>query len=49
VLEHRGVQASAHDSVQEAFARAKAFAKESGSVLVCLGSLYMYEQIYALI
>ncbi|MBQ2255320.1 MAG: bifunctional folylpolyglutamate synthase/dihydrofolate synthase [Clostridia bacterium] len=49
VLERRGVQASAHDSVQEAFARAKAFAKESGSVLVCLGSLYMYEQIYALI
>ena len=49
VLECRGVQASAHDSVQEAFSRAKAFAKESGSVLVCLGSLYMYEQIYALI
>jgi hypothetical protein len=35
--------------VEEAFADAKAFALESGSVLVCLGSLYMYEQICKLV
>jgi dihydrofolate synthase/folylpolyglutamate synthase len=49
VLACRGVASSAHGSVEEAFADAKAFALESGSVLVCLGSLYMYEQICKLV
>ena len=49
VLACRGVASSAHGSVKEAFADAKAFAQESGSVLVCLGSLYMYEQICKLV
>ena len=49
VLACRGVESSAHGSVQDAFAKAKAFALESGSVLVCLGSLYMYEQICKLV
>ena len=49
VLACRGVASSAHGSVKEAFADAKAFALESGSVLVCLGSLYMYEQICKLV
>ncbi len=49
VLTGKGVEASYHDSVEEAFGKAVAFALETGSVLVCLGSLYMYEQIYRLI
>ena len=49
VLGRLGVEASHHDSVEQAFDQAKAYALSTGSVLVCLGSLYMYEQIDALI
>ncbi len=49
VLTDRGVEASAHESVEAAFEQARAFALEQGCALVCLGSLYMYEQIYRLI
>lgn len=49
VLACKGVQASGHDSMQDALDEAVAYALESGSVLVCLGSLYMYEQIEKLI
>ena len=49
VLASRGVEASACGSVAEAFDTAKAYAAQSGSVLVCLGSLYMYEQISRLV
>ena len=49
VLACNGVEASAHDSVAQAFERARAFALDQGCALVCLGSLYMYEQIYKLI
>ena len=49
VLARRGVEATAHDSVEVAFREATAYARESGSVLVCLGSLYMYEQICQLV
>ena len=49
VLTRKGVQATHHDSVEDAFCQARAFACQTGCVLVCLGSLYMYEQIYALI
>lgn len=49
VLGDKGVEASHHQSVAQAFARARDFAHSTGCVLVCLGSLYMYEQIDALI
>lgn len=49
VLTEKGVSSSHHKSVEEAFAEAVKYARESDSVLVCLGSLYMYEQIYKLI
>lgn len=49
VLACKGVQASGHDSMQDALDEAVAYALESDSVLVCLGSLYMYEQIEKLI
>jgi dihydrofolate synthase/folylpolyglutamate synthase len=49
VLTEKGVSSSHHKSVEEAFAEAVRYARESDSVLVCLGSLYMYEQIYKLI
>ncbi len=46
VLTGKGVEASYHDSVEAALREAVAFALETDSVLVCLGSLYMYEQVY---
>lgn len=49
VLACRGVEASHHESVEQAFREATAYALETNSVLVCLGSLYMYEQIYKLV
>ena len=49
VLMRNGVEASPHESVEAAFHEACAFARATGSVLICLGSLYMYEQIYELI
>ena len=49
VLTDRGVEASAHESVEAAFEQARVFALEQGCALVCLGSLYMYEQVYRLI
>lgn len=49
VLTQSGVQASHHESVEQAFARAREFARENNCALICLGSLYMYEQIYELI
>ena len=49
VLSCKGVQASAHDSIEEAVDKALAYASESGNALICLGSLYMYEQIDKLI
>ena len=49
VLTEKGVSSSHHKSVEEAFAEAVRYVRESDSVLVCLGSLYMYEQIYKLI
>ncbi len=49
VLTCHGVQASYHDSVEQALGEALAFARENDCALICLGSLYMYEQIYELI
>ena len=49
VLSNKGVESSPSDSVETAFGLAVKYARETNSVLVCLGSLYMYEQIYKLI
>ena len=48
-LASKGIESSPSDSVETAFGLAVKYAKETNSVLVCLGSLYMYEQIYKLI
>ncbi len=45
VLEGVGIKASSYASVSAALAEARKFARESGSALVCLGSLYMYCEI----
>ncbi len=45
VLEGVGIRATSYDSVSSAIADAKTFAGESGTPLVCLGSLYMYCEI----
>ena len=45
VLEAKGITATHYGSVASALADAKAYAKSSGSPLVCLGSLYMYCEI----
>ncbi len=49
VLAGKGVESSHHGSVEDAFREATEYARKNNSVLVCLGSLYMYEQIYKLI
>jgi dihydrofolate synthase/folylpolyglutamate synthase len=49
VLEGVGIKATHYDSVAEALADAKAYAKEGTSPLVCLGSLYMYCEVIELI
>ena len=46
VLKEKGVNATAFDNVQEAVRAAKKAAKERNTALVCLGSLYMYAEIY---
>ncbi len=40
-----GVEASAHDSVEDAVAAAVAYARENGVPLFSLGSLYMYVEV----
>jgi dihydrofolate synthase/folylpolyglutamate synthase len=49
VLKENGVESSSHESVEAAFTEAKEYSLKSNSALICLGSLYMYEQIYKLI
>ena len=49
VLSRYGVEATHRESVKEAFADAKQYAKEKNCALVCLGSLYMYEEIFGLL
>ena len=49
VLTSKGVESTYHNSVEDAIGAAVKYALETDSVLVCLGSLYMYEQIYKLI
>ena len=46
VLESKGVRATAFDNVKDAVAEAKKEAREKKTALVCLGSLYMYAEIY---
>lgn len=45
VLEGVGITATSYESVASALADAKKFSKDSGTPLVCLGSLYMYCEI----
>ena len=45
VLEGVGITATSYESVASALADAKKFAKDSGTPLVCLGSLYMYCEV----
>ncbi len=45
VFEEKGISATYYESVSAALTDAKAYAKESGSPLVCLGSLYMYCEV----
>ena len=40
-----GVEASAHDTVEDAVAAAVAYARETGTPLFSLGSLYMYVEV----
>ncbi len=49
VLSAVGINATAHESVASALSDALNFAKETGTPLVCLGSLYMYCEIINLI
>ena len=49
VLEGKGVVSSHHKSVEVAFSEAVEYAAKNKKVLVCLGSLYMYEQVYKLV
>jgi len=46
VFESLGVPAVGIDSVQNAVKAAKAYAKEQNTALVCLGSLYMYGDVF---
>ena len=45
VYQKAGVEASAHDTVEEAVAAAVAYARETGTPLFSLGSLYMYVEV----
>ncbi len=45
VYQKEGVEASAHDTVEEAVAAAVAYARETGTPLFSLGSLYMYVEV----
>ena len=49
VLESYGVEATHRASVAEAFRDAKEYAAQNKCALVCLGSLYMYGEIFNLI
>ena len=49
VLERKGVEATHRPSVSEAFRDAREYAVKNKCALVCLGSLYMYEEIFGLI
>ena len=49
VLRGKGVESSHHNSVEEALRDALEYATKNNSALVCLGSLYMYEQVYKLV
>ncbi len=49
VLAEKGIESTHHKSVEEAFREATEYAVKNNSVIVCLGSLYMYEQIYKLV
>ena len=45
VYERAGIKASAHDTVEQAVAAADAYARETGTPLFSLGSLYMYVEV----
>jgi dihydrofolate synthase/folylpolyglutamate synthase len=45
VYRKAGVEASAHDTVEDAVAAAVAYARETGTPLFSLGSLYMYVEV----
>ena len=46
VLAERGVEAKAYGTVSEALEAGKRLAEASHTALVCLGSLYMYKEVY---
>ena len=45
VYRKAGIEASAHDTVEDAVAAAVAYARETGTPLFSLGSLYMYVEV----
>ena len=49
VLAKNGVDATHRPSVAEAFRDAREYAAQNNCALVCLGSLYMYEEIFGLL
>lgn len=46
VLSEKGIEAKAYGSVKEALDAGKKLAKDNDTALVCLGSLYMYKEVY---
>ena len=46
VLAEKGIEAKAYGSVNEALEAGKKLAKDNETALVCLGSLYMYKEVY---
>lgn len=48
-LSHYGIRASAYENVCDAFKEARSFAAVNDIPLICLGSLYMYGEIFNLI
>ena len=49
VLQKYGVKALGYDTLTEAYENAKQCAAERGNALVCLGSLYTYEELMSII
>ncbi len=49
VLSRHGIRAAAYESVRDALTDARLNAAQSNTPLICLGSLYMYEEIFDLI
>ncbi len=49
VFENLGVSAHSFDSIKDAVESAKTNSKETGTPLICMGSLYIYADIYKLI